>query len=91
MPDYCKEAPVSFQHKLRKLNHQPHRHVVPKYGAKVHYASKEDTSPKIDDDKKKSIRQMTGTFLYYARAIDPTMLVALSAIAADQSNHFLTA
>ena len=28
---------------------------------------------------------MTGTFLYYARAVDPTMLVALSAIAADQA------
>ena len=29
---------------------------------------------------------MTGTFLYYARAVDPTMLVALSAIAADQAD-----
>ena len=28
---------------------------------------------------------MTGTFLYYARAVDPTMLLALSAIAANQS------
>ena len=28
---------------------------------------------------------MTGTFLYYARAVDPTMLVALNAIAANQS------
>ena len=24
MPDYCKEGLVRFQHKLRKLNHQPH-------------------------------------------------------------------
>ena len=35
MPGYCKEALVRFQHKVRKLNHQPHRHVVPKYGAKI--------------------------------------------------------
>ena len=28
---------------------------------------------------------MEGTFLYYARTVDPTMLVALSAITADQS------
>ena len=28
---------------------------------------------------------MTGTFLYYARAVDATMLVALSAIALEQS------
>ena len=87
MPGYCKEGLVRFQHKLRKLNHQPHRHVVPRYGAKIQYASKEDTSPKVDDDKKKFIQQVTGTFLYYARPVDPTMLVALSvAIAADQSN-----
>ena len=55
MPGYCKEALVRFQHKVRKLNHQPHRHVVPKYGAKIQYASKEDTSSKVDDDKKKFI------------------------------------
>lgn len=32
------------------------------------------------------IQQVTGTFLYYARAMDPTMLMALSAIAADQAD-----
>ena len=31
------------------------------------------------------IQQVTGTFLYYARAVDVTMLVALSAIASNQS------
>ena len=32
------------------------------------------------------MQQFTGTFLYYARAVDSTMLVALSAIAAQQSD-----
>ena len=32
------------------------------------------------------IQQVTGTFLYYARAVDSTMLVALSAISAQQSD-----
>ena len=31
------------------------------------------------------IQQVTGTILFYARAIDPMMLVALSAIASEQS------
>lgn len=44
-PGYCKEALIRFQYALRKLNHQPHRHVVPRYGAKKQYASKDDTSP----------------------------------------------
>ena len=85
MPGYCKEGLVRFRHKLRKLNHQPHRHIVPNYGAKIQYASKDDTSPKVDKDVTKFIQQVTGTFLYYARVVDPTMLVALSAIAADQA------
>ena len=33
----------------------------------------------------KIIQQVTGTLLYYARAVNPTILVALSAIAAQQS------
>ena len=38
MPGYCKEALVRFNHILRKLNNQPHKHNEPKYGAKVQYA-----------------------------------------------------
>ena len=34
---------------------------------------------------KKYVMQVTGTFLFYARAIDSTMLPALSAIASEQS------
>ena len=30
--------------------------------------------------------QVTGTFLYYARAIDSTMVVALSALASEQAS-----
>ena len=74
---YCKEPLVRFQHKLRKLNHHPHRHVVPKYGARIQYASKDDTSSKVDDDKKKFIQQVTSTFLYCARAVDLTMLLSV--------------
>ena len=36
-------------------------------------------------DKELYIRQVIGTLLYYARAIDPTILVALSKVASRQS------
>ena len=85
MPGYCKEALERFQHTLRKVNHQPHRHVVPKYGAKVQYTSKEDTSSMVDSGKKKFIQQVTGKFLFYERAVDLTLLTALSAIVLQQS------
>ena len=32
------------------------------------------------------IQQVLGTFLYYARAVDPIMLVALSAISSEQAS-----
>jgi hypothetical protein len=35
----------------------------------------------------KHIQDIVGTLLYYARAVDPTLLAALSAIATRQSNH----
>ena len=64
---------------------QPHEHVAPVYGATIHYAKNMDTSTKLGPEDTKFIQQVTGTFLYYARAVDATMLVALSAIASDQS------
>ena len=69
----------------KKPQHQPHPHVKPAYGQKVQYAVVDETAP-IDKEGKRFIQQVTGTFLYYARAVDPTMLVTLSAIASAQSN-----
>ena len=44
----------------------------------------EDTSLKLDKDGIKFVQQVTRTFLYHAHIVDPTMLVALSVIAASQ-------
>ena len=62
---------------LRKTQQQPYPHIKPIYG---------DTSPPLTSDDKKFIQEVTGTFLYYARAVDPTMLTALSTIATQQSS-----
>ena len=84
MPGYCKEALVRFNHKLRRLTDQPDKYVKPNC-SKIQYATEEDLTPKVDEETTKFIQQVTGTFQYYAHAVDPTMLVALSAIAADQA------
>ena len=39
----------------------------------------------LDKDDKKFAQLVTGTFLYCARAVDSTMLVALSALASEQA------
>ena len=60
--------------------------MIPTYGAKIQYATKIDATPKVDEDKKKFIQQVTGTFLYYARAVNCTMLCALGSLASQQAN-----
>ncbi len=46
----------------------------------------EEESPAVNDADKKYIQQVLGSFLYYARAIDLTILQALNEIAADQAH-----
>lgn len=55
------------------------------YGAKAQYVEKADENPPLDKAGQKYIQAVTGTLLYYARAVDPTILVALSTIAAQQA------
>ena len=59
-----------------------------------------DDSTRLSPQAIKQLQQIVGTFLFYARAVDPTMLTALSIIATEQSQgthtmkekaeHFLT-
>jgi len=45
-----------------------------------------DTSPPLDAAASTRIREIVGVFLYYARAIDNTMLAALGTIASQQAS-----
>ena len=85
MPGYCKEALVKFGHELRRVTHEQHKHAIPVYGRNIQHAKEEDETPQLNEEGKKFVQQVTGTFMYYARAVDPTILVALSAIASDQA------
>ncbi len=42
-------------------------------------------SPLLDEAGKKRVEQIVGTFLYYARAVDPTIVMALSDLSSQQS------
>ena len=86
MLDYVPDALVRFQHQApRKPQHQPYPHVETTYGAKQQFAADDDTSPLLNAADKKFIQEVVGTFLYYARAVDATMLPALGSIATQQS------
>jgi hypothetical protein len=86
MPGYVTKALKRFQHPTpSKPQNQPHPHIPPKYGAKVQYNEPEDTSPQLNKEATRFIQEVTGTFLFYARAIDSTMLTALSTLASEQA------
>jgi len=55
------------------------------YGAKVQHPTAPDDSVSIDKLGKKFIQEVTGVFLYLARAVDSTMLTPLSALASEQA------
>jgi hypothetical protein len=86
MPGYIKKASLHFKHdKPELIQKSPHPHAVPAYGTKIQYAEEEDDTPKLDKKNTKYIQQVAGTLLYYARAVNSTILPALSSIATEQA------
>ena len=63
----------------------PHAHAPIKYGSKTQFSKGPDESPEVGKEEQKFVQQVLGTFLYYAWAVDSTMLVALSALASEQA------
>jgi hypothetical protein len=86
MPGYIEAALHKYQHlKPQRKQHAPHRWERPIYGAKQQMAKPEDDSPLLPPEKITLIQQIVGTLLYYARAVDSNLLVALGTIAANQA------
>ena len=87
MLTYVADSLKQFHHQQPpKPQDQPYLHIKPIYGAKVQYVADADTSPSLNKSDKKFIQEVSGTFLYYARAVDATMLAALISIATQQAN-----
>ena len=88
MPDYISNALQRLQHVVTVYpQYSPHQHDAIKYSSQSErqYAMKEDTSPHLLPKGIKYVQSVVGTFLYYARAIDCTMLPALAQIAQQQA------
>ena len=88
MPDYIRNA-------LKKLLYK--QKVYPQYSLHEHnavnwtnkgerqYAQQPDDTPLLDEKSTKYVQSAVGCFLYYARALDSTMLPALNQIASQQA------
>ncbi len=64
---------------------QPHPHTIPTYGVIVQYAKAIDASPVATKNEEKYICQVIGVLLYYGQAVNSTILVGLSSLAAAQA------
>jgi hypothetical protein len=86
MPKYVPEALHKFQHPAPyRPEHAPHDWSKPAYGQKQQFVAPPDDSKLLDRDGINRIQQVIGTFLYYARAIDVTAMVAIGSISSEQS------
>ena len=87
MPRYVQQALNKFQFGLNRTNKAtdaPHPYKATKKQG-LPMTQPADDRAKLSPHAIKHLQQIVGTFLFYARAVDPTMLTALSIIATEQS------
>jgi hypothetical protein len=86
MPSYIKKALGEFQHiEPTKADHQPHCNNELQYGVKLQLTDPIDTTAPLTVSQNTLLQKISGKFLYYAQAVDLTILVTLSALASQQT------
>jgi hypothetical protein len=86
MPGYIEKALQRFEHpQPPKPEDSPYAWTRPNYGAKQQMTEAPDISPPLDQKGIKQLQEVIGTLLFYGRAIDNTMLVALGTLASAQT------
>ncbi len=86
MPGYVAAALHKYQHESPKQHcNAPSKWTAPQYGSKVQMTKIDDTAP-MDAKQTHWLQQVVGTFSFYARAVDPTMLHALNVLASSQKH-----
>ena len=86
IPGYVRAALHSFQHQKKSPQDSPYPWTQPIYGENNQMLLKKETAEKLDGNYQKRPQKIIGKFLYCARSVDPTMLMALNSLAAVQTN-----
>ena len=85
MPGYVSVALQYLQHeKPKRPQDSPYPWTQPVYGENNQVLSEKSPAEELDENIKKRLQKNLGKLLYYARVIDPTMLMALKSLAAFQ-------
>ena len=86
MPGYVQKQLQRYKHAMpSKPQNCPFSPQPKQYGSEAQRPIAQDTSPPLSEDQKKQVQRVVGSILYYARAVDLTVLMALSTIASEQS------
>jgi hypothetical protein len=87
MTGYIKAALHKYQHPTpTRPEHAPHTWNPPIYGAKTQIVNDPKPSPAIWDKDVNKLQHLTGTLIYYARAVDPTLIMPITVLVSEQSN-----
>ena len=87
IPTYIPKVLTRFGHKKpSKPQHNPYKPFPRKLGKEAQDPLPVDDSERLDLDGLKRVQQIVGSLLFYARAVDNTLLIGLSAIASEQAN-----
>ena len=88
MPGYVNEAIHKFHNPTpSRPQHYPHQWNPPTYVSTApQLAHQVPEFPKLAPPEANIVQQVVGTFLYYLRAVNPKILVALNSSSAEQSN-----
>ena len=82
MPGYVQKQLTRYAHPSpRRKRHTPYDPAPLVLGRAAQELPPEDESAPLDEKGKKRVQQVVGSFLYYGRAVDMTILMALSEIA----------
>lgn len=86
MPGYVQTMLDKFEHpKPTKPEYCPYQPNKAQYGVKIQLTDPVDDLPPLSAAEKKKVQSIVGTNWYYARAVDPTIITALSALASQQA------
>eukprot|EP00804_Cyclotella_cryptica_P002622 CCRYP_010444-RD/>CCRYP_010444-RD protein AED:0.34 eAED:0.29 QI:0/-1/0/1/-1/0/1/0/485 len=86
LPRYIEKVLQRFDHKNHTTPHHcPFKPNPCKYGKDAQDPLPPDTSDRLDLSGTRRVQQVVGALLFYARAVDNTLLPGLSAIASEQA------
>ncbi len=86
MPGYIAKKLQEYNHiKSKMVQNCPYTPAPKQFGSEAQQPLPPDSSPRLDKKGIRRVQQIVGSILYYARAVDMTVLMALSTLAIEQT------